>query len=131
MARYTVNPAGVERAKRMIEARQYVLTSDWGEVQPRAEDENAYLERHDWDDYGSWHLGLTDGANDETKARYAFGFGDFRRDPPDGPHRLRVPGVGVAPQGGRAGRPRPAPAPRCEGRHRRPPGAPLTRRRLP
>ena len=26
-----------------------------------------------------WHLGLTEGANDETKARYAFVYGDFRR----------------------------------------------------
>ena len=25
------------------------------------------------------HLGLTDGANDETKARYAFVYGGFRR----------------------------------------------------
>ena len=34
---------------------------------------------HSWDEYATWHLGLTDGANDETKARYAFVFGDFRR----------------------------------------------------
>jgi len=79
MARYTVNDAGVERARRMIEGRQYVLDSDWGEVQPRAEDENRYLERHSWDEYASWHLGLTEGANDGTKARYAFVFGDLRR----------------------------------------------------
>lgn len=79
MARYTVNDAAVEHARRLIEARQYVLTSDWGEVQPTADDENAYLERHPWSDYGSWHLGLTEGANDETKARHAFVFGDFRR----------------------------------------------------
>ena len=26
-----------------------------------------------------WHLGLTDGARDHTKARYAFVYGDFRR----------------------------------------------------
>ena len=26
-----------------------------------------------------WHLGLTEGATDETKARYAFVFGDFKR----------------------------------------------------
>ena len=32
-----------------------------------------------WDDYAGWHLGLTVGATDETKARYAFVFGDFRR----------------------------------------------------
>ena len=28
---------------------------------------------------GKWHLGLTEGAKDETKARYAFVFGGFRR----------------------------------------------------
>ena len=76
---YSVNPAGVARARQLIEARQYVLDSDWGEVQPRADDQNAYLKRHSWEEYAQWHLGLTDGANDETKARYAFVFGDFRR----------------------------------------------------
>ena len=79
MARYSVNEAGLQHARRLIESRQYVLDSDWGEVQPRADDENAYLDRHSWDDYAAWHLGLTDGANDGTKARYAFVFGDFRR----------------------------------------------------
>jgi hypothetical protein len=56
-----------------------VLRSEWGEVQPRAEDENTYLEGHSWEEYGEWHLGLTEGAPDETKARYAFVYGDFRR----------------------------------------------------
>ena len=28
--------------------------------------QNAYLERHSWDEYAAWHLGLTAGANDET-----------------------------------------------------------------
>jgi hypothetical protein len=56
-----------------------VLDSDWGEVAPGAAKENAYLESHSWDDYAAWHLGLTDGAGDETKARYAFVVGDFRR----------------------------------------------------
>ena len=32
-----------------------------------------------WEEYAAWHLGLTEGANDETKARYAFVYGDFRR----------------------------------------------------
>jgi hypothetical protein len=34
---------------------------------------------HSWDEYAAWHLGLTDGANEQTKARYAFVYGDFRR----------------------------------------------------
>ena len=79
MAAYTVNEAGVEHARRLIEARQYVLDSDWGEVQPDAAAENQYLERHTWDEYAAWHLGLTVGANDGTKARYAFVYGDLRR----------------------------------------------------
>ncbi len=79
MATYTVNEAAVAAIRRRIDARQYVLDSDWGEVQPRADDENHYLANHSWQDYGEWHLGLTDGATEETKGRYAFVVGDFRR----------------------------------------------------
>jgi hypothetical protein len=56
-----------------------VLDSEWGEVQPDAGAQNAYLESHSWEEYAAWHLGLTDGAKDETKARDAFVYGDFRR----------------------------------------------------
>lgn len=79
LASYTVNDRAVARARRLVESRQYVLDSDWGDVQPRAEQQNAYLASHSWDEYAQWHLGLTDGAADETKARYAFVYGDFRR----------------------------------------------------
>jgi hypothetical protein len=79
MARYTVNERAVAHARRLIDARHYVLDSDWGEVQPRAEDENKFLKSHSWDEYAEWHLGLTEGAADQTKARYAFVCGDFRR----------------------------------------------------
>ena len=79
MASYAVNERAVARARRLIEARQYVLDSDWGESQPTADDENAFLAAHSWDEFAEWHLGLTDGATDETKARYAFVYGDFRR----------------------------------------------------
>ena len=79
MASYFVNPAGVAHARELIDAGQYVLDSEWGEAQPKAADENAYLERHSWEEYAAWHLGLTVGANDGTKARCAFVFGDFRR----------------------------------------------------
>ena len=79
MARYGVNPAAVAKARELIDAHQYVLDSDWGDVQPDADAGNRYLARHTFEEYGAWHLGLTDGANDETKARHAFVFGDFRR----------------------------------------------------
>jgi hypothetical protein len=79
MAKYALNEAAVTRARELIDARQYVLDGDWGDAQPRAEDQNSFLERHSWDEYARWHLGLTEGASDETKARYAFVYGDFRR----------------------------------------------------
>lgn len=79
MASYRVHEAGVAKARALIDARQYVLDSDWGDAQPRAGEENRFLRRHRWDEYAAWHLGLTEGASEGTKARYAFVFGDFRR----------------------------------------------------
>jgi hypothetical protein len=79
MASYTLNRRAVAHAKRLIDARQYVLDSDWGEAQPRANAQNRFLESHSWAEYAEWHLGLTDGAADETKARYAFVYGDLHR----------------------------------------------------
>jgi hypothetical protein len=79
VASYGVNPAGVEHARRLIESKQYVLDSNWGEAQPKAAVENGYLKSHSWEEYAQWHLGLTEGARDHTKARYAFVYGDFRR----------------------------------------------------
>jgi len=79
MASYDVNPEAVARCRDLIEAKQYVLDSDWGDVQPGAEAQNAFLATHTWQEYAAWHLGLTEGAKDETKARYAFVYGDLRR----------------------------------------------------
>jgi hypothetical protein len=79
MAKYSVNASAVARARELIDARQYVLTSNWGEVQPDAAAQTAYLDAHTWQEYADWHLGLTEGATDDTKSRYAFVYGDFRR----------------------------------------------------
>jgi hypothetical protein len=79
VASYSVNERGVAKARELIEARQYVLDSEWGDVQPRAGAENEFLESHSWEEYGAWHLGLTEGPSDDSKARYAFVYGDFRR----------------------------------------------------
>jgi hypothetical protein len=79
VASYSVNERAVARARQLIDARQYVLDSQWGDVQPRAPEENAFRATHSWDEYAEWHLGLTEGAAEHTKARYAFVYGDFRR----------------------------------------------------
>jgi hypothetical protein len=79
VASYSVNPDAVGWAQHLIDSRQYVLESDWGKSQPRASQQNAFLKSHSWEEYARWHLGLTDGVRDRTKARYAFVYGDFTR----------------------------------------------------
>jgi hypothetical protein len=79
MASYRVNRRAVTHARQLIDAGKFVVESDWGEVQPTADDENRFLKAHSWDEYAQWHLGLTEGANAETKARHAFVLGDFKR----------------------------------------------------
>ena len=79
VASYAVNKRAAAHARRLIERRQYVVRSDWGDVQPKAADQDGYLAAHTWEEYAAWHLGLTEGPGDETKGRYAFVYGDFRR----------------------------------------------------
>ncbi|MEP6638667.1 MAG: hypothetical protein ABJC39_04895 [Chloroflexota bacterium] len=79
MASYKVNKAAMAHCRKLIDGHHYVLDSDWSEAAPTADDENAFLKTHTWDDYALWHLGLTDGATDETKGRHAFVYGDFKR----------------------------------------------------
>ena len=79
MADYSLNRRAVAHARKLIDGHHYVLDSDWGEAAPNARKENAYLKSHSWSEYAGWHLGLTEGATDGTKARYAFVVGDFTR----------------------------------------------------
>ena len=79
MPTYSLNRRAVAHVRQLIKGHHYVLNSDWGEVQPNAADENRFLKGHSWKEYGDWHIGLTDDAADETKARYAFVVGDFKR----------------------------------------------------
>jgi hypothetical protein len=77
--KYRVNESGVAKARHLIDAHQYVLESSWGDEAPSADDENAYIDRHDWQHYADWHLAIDTEASEETKDRFGFPFGDYRR----------------------------------------------------
>lgn len=79
MPQYTVNRQAITHARKLIRAGAVVLRSEWGEAQPSAAAENAFLDDHTWSEFGAWHLGLVVGATPRTKSRYGFGFGDFHR----------------------------------------------------
>jgi hypothetical protein len=44
----TINKEAVARRQAFIDARQYELDSDWGDVQPSAAQQNAYPESYSW-----------------------------------------------------------------------------------
>ena len=74
-----LNEAAEKKATALIKSRQYVKDSDWSEAQSSTDEENDYLENHGWNDYGQWHLGIHEDESKETKGRFGFPYGDFRR----------------------------------------------------
>lgn len=79
MANYEVNDDAVAKARELIDANQYVLEGSWQDANPDADAENDQIERHGYDGFGRWHLAIDPDAGEQTKSRYAFPYGDFRR----------------------------------------------------
>jgi hypothetical protein len=76
-----LNRDALRHAKELIAKGRTVKDErdDWSEHAPSTEDENAWLTKHGWDEYALWHLGVDDEAGEETKKRYSFPYGDYRR----------------------------------------------------
>jgi hypothetical protein len=74
---YRVNPDGVRQARELIDAGKVDVDTEWSDAEPSAADENEFIEKHGYEAYGRWHLAIDPEANEETKKRYAFPYGDF------------------------------------------------------
>jgi hypothetical protein len=76
-----LNNRAVEHATKLINNRQYVYDDRdaWSEHQPTAKQENLFIEKHGYGEYGRWHLGIDDDKPEDTKGHYKFPYGDFRR----------------------------------------------------
>jgi hypothetical protein len=76
-----LNRKAYAQAKQLIEDDKVVLDDRdaWSEHQPTAEQENEFIRLHGFDEYGKWHLGLDDEKDEETKGRYKFPYGDFKK----------------------------------------------------
>ena len=79
-ASYSLNPRAVAQARRLIDAHQYVLERRLGRRSSRV----PTTRTRSWSrtpgattPHGISEF--TDGASDDTKARYAFAYGDLRR----------------------------------------------------
>lgn len=76
-----LNKKALDHAKSLIKNGKLVRDErdDWSEHAPSAQDENAFLDQHGYEDYAQWHLGVDEEASEETKGRYKFPFGDFTK----------------------------------------------------
>lgn len=79
MPNYRVNKAGVENAEKLIDAGKYDDATEWSDAAPSTEQGNEVIEKRGYDGFGAWHLAVDPDAGEETKARYAFPFGDFTK----------------------------------------------------
>jgi hypothetical protein len=81
----SLNPAAVTFAKKLIHDGK--LKNDaghWGQHNPGPTEENSYLQKHEIEEYGNWHLGLDMSKGEDTKGRYKFPYGDFKTVHRDG-----------------------------------------------
>lgn len=81
----SLNPQAVAYARRLIQDGK--LKNDqghWGQHNPGTSQENAFLEKHEMEEYANWHLGLDTSKGADTKGRYHFPYGDFKTVHRDG-----------------------------------------------
>ena len=76
-----LNKRAYEHAKELVADGRVVPDERdaWSEHQPSAEQENEFIRRHGFGEYGKWHLGIDDEEHEETKGRYKFPYGDFEK----------------------------------------------------
>jgi hypothetical protein len=74
-----LNKKAFEHAKELVRQGHVVVDERdaWSEHQPSAQVENEFIELHDFNEFGKWHLGIDDEKREQTKGRYKFPYGDF------------------------------------------------------
>jgi hypothetical protein len=81
----SLNKAAVTFAKNLIKDGK--IKNDeghWGQHNPDAKAENAFLQKHEIEEYAQWHLGEDKSLGEDTKGRYKFPYGDFKTVHRDG-----------------------------------------------
>jgi hypothetical protein len=77
----TLNKRAFNHGRTLVNAGRAVRDDRdaWSEHQPSTEEENAFIARHGFAEYGRWHLGIDPEKAEDTKQRYKFPYGDFRK----------------------------------------------------
>jgi hypothetical protein len=79
MPKYKVNKDAVDKAEKLIADGDVDTDTDWSDAAPSTDDENSVIDSQGYDGYGQWHLGIEEGASEQTKGRFGFPYGDFEK----------------------------------------------------
>jgi hypothetical protein len=76
-----LNQTGFDYLSELVKEGKVVVDvrDDWSEHQPSTQEENDFIAKHGYSEYGKWHLGIDDEEPANTKAHYKFPCGDFRK----------------------------------------------------
>ncbi len=79
MPKYKVNKEAVNKAKKLIDDGDVDSKTDWSDAAPSTDNQNSAIDSQGYDGYGQWHLGIEEGASEETKGRFGFPYGNFKK----------------------------------------------------
>ncbi|MBN9607214.1 MAG: hypothetical protein J0G30_11450 [Actinomycetales bacterium] len=81
MPHVTLNRDAVKKAEALIRGGEVVRDErdDWSEHAASTDAENRFLEENGWEEFAAWHLGIDQDASPETKGRFEFPLGDYRK----------------------------------------------------
>ncbi|MEO5320940.1 hypothetical protein PV761_20420 [Arthrobacter sp. CC3] len=76
-----LNKKALEHARSLVRDGKVVRDTrdDWSEHAPSADQENAFIDKHGFSDFATWHLGLDPDESEGTKGSVSFPFGDFKK----------------------------------------------------
>jgi hypothetical protein len=76
-----LNSKAFTHAKDLVKKNHVVKDTrdDWSEHAPSTDQENDFIDKHGYDEYSKWHLGVDDDRPADTKAHYKFPYGDFTK----------------------------------------------------
>jgi hypothetical protein len=76
-----LSQSAFKHAQSLVRRKKFVVDERdaWSEHQPSTRDENEFLRTHGFGEYAKWHLGIDDEYDEQTKRRYKFPYGDFRK----------------------------------------------------
>lgn len=75
-----LNRKALEHARGLIKKGkvQRDVRDDWSEHAASADDENSFIDKHGFDEFAKWHLGIDKEKSEGTKGSVSFPFGDLK-----------------------------------------------------